>query len=85
MPSEESPGMLGMPDRCACKARAFCMRSDGRLVALTGSRRALLSVPLTVEVGCINAEFWGSETVRNEGTRRGVSPQRGEEELGEPS
>lgn len=49
------------------------MRSIGRLFAAAG-RRALLRMPVTLELGCIaGVEPWGSDTVRKEGTRRGRS------------
>jgi hypothetical protein len=56
------------------------MMSSGRLVALGGGRLALLSVPLTVDVGLIDVVFCGSEMVRIDGTRRGISPCGGKAE-----
>lgn len=68
------PGRGAMPIRCCCNARAFCMISNGRQFALGGGLRALFRVPLTVELALMCAVPCGSETVRNEGTRRGLSP-----------
>jgi hypothetical protein len=61
----------------------LAIMSSGRLVALGGGRRALLRVPVTDELALMEELFWGSETVRKEGTRRGKSPcgaAEGEEE-----
>lgn len=62
----------GRPARSACNARAFAMRSMGRLLAAGGGRRALLRMPVTLELGFMPAlPPWGSEMVRKDGTRRG--------------
>lgn len=49
------------------------MMSDGRLFALGVGLLAVFSRPVTLELGLMELAFWGSETVRNEGTRRGRS------------
>jgi len=48
------------------------MISDGRLLALGVGLLTVFSNPVTLDVGLMTLEF-GSETVRNEGTRRGCS------------
>jgi len=58
------------------------MISDGRLFALGVGLLAVLRSPVTLEVGFMCVEFSGSETVLNEGTRRGRSLG---EKLGNPS
>lgn len=62
----------GRPARSACSARALAITSIGRLLA-AGGRRALLRMPVTLELGLILAAPCGADTVRNEGTRRGWS------------
>ena len=42
-------------------------------MALGTGRLALLSVPLTVDVGLMDVVFCGSDMVRMDGTRRGTS------------
>lgn len=61
----------GRPARSACNARAFAMRSMGRLLAAGGGRLALLRMPVTLELGFM-PEFppCGSDMVRRDGTRR---------------
>lgn len=69
---ELRPGR-GIPARWACRARALAIISIGRLFAAAG-RRALLSMPDTLELGCMRGvDPWGSDMVRKEGTRRGNS------------
>lgn len=72
--------MLGEPAawavilrRCSWRARALCMMSEGRLLALGGGLLTLFKSPVTLELGLIWAEFWGSDTVLSEGTLRGNS------------
>lgn len=76
-PWEEFDGFRpgrGRPARSACNARAFAMRSMGRLLAAGGGRRALLRMPVTLELGFMPAGLpMGSEIVRKDGTRRGRS------------
>ena len=62
-----------MPIRCCCKARAFCMRSRGKPLTLGGGLLAFWRLPETLELGLMKLVFWGSETVRSDGTRRGKS------------
>lgn len=63
----------GIPARCACNARALAIKSIGKLFAAAG-RRALLRIPVTLELGCIaGVDPCGSDTVLNEGTRRDTS------------
>jgi hypothetical protein len=66
-------GRPAMPIRCCCKARAFCMRSSGKPLTLGGGLLAFWRLPLTLELGLMELVFWGSETVRSDGTRRGKS------------
>lgn len=70
---EVSEGRWGMFMRCCCRARAFCMISIGRELALGGGRLALLRAPVTLDVDIRRVLFWGSEMVRREGTLRGCS------------
>ena len=85
-PSLDWPGLGdcvergGRPMRCCCRARAFCMRSTGRLPALGGGLLAVLRVPQREELGLIWL-CWGSEMVRREGTRRWRSGEVGELEV----
>lgn len=62
--------ICGRPMRVLCSARAFAIRSAGNTPADGGGLRALVRVPVTVDVDVI-AVVDGSETVRRDGTRFG--------------
>jgi hypothetical protein len=48
----DRPGLGGaMPIRCCCRARAFCMISKCEQFALGGGLRAVLKIPVTLELG----------------------------------
>jgi len=66
-------GRPAIPIRCCCKALAFCMISRGRLLALGCGRLAMFRMPVTLELGLIVLLCCGSDTVRNDGTLRGMS------------
>jgi hypothetical protein len=72
----ESDGRVGMFMRCCCSARAFAIISMGSAfaLALAAGLRALFRAPVTLELDSKSELFWGSETVRSDGTRRGASP-----------
>jgi hypothetical protein len=59
--------------RCSCRARAFCIISDGKIFALGVGLLAVFSNPVTLELGLIVLAFCGAETVLREGIRRGGS------------
>ena len=62
-----------IPIRCCWRARAFCIISKGRLLALGAGRLAVFKMPVTLELGLIVLLYCGSETVRRDGTLRGCS------------
>jgi hypothetical protein len=61
------------PIRDCWSARAFAMRSSGRLPTEGGGRLAWFSVLLSFALGGIFPPPCGSDTVRRDGTRRGGS------------
>ena len=61
------------------------MISIGRLFALGGGLLALFKMPVTLELGFMWLKCWGSDIVRNEGTRRGKSPPNRGSKVGESS
>jgi len=70
---------IPIPIRCCCKARAFAIRSRGRPLTLGGGLRAFWRLPVTLELGLMKLVFWGSETVRSDGTLRGKASVGGME------